>query len=185
MEDVGEKQMKAQVTDDFDLVLRWEDEARCEVVWSPCSNCEFEVTARLWFPPGLNYQGPTRLDFSTTCYAYALRFFADELEEYSSGQRPSADYRGSEDMTIALEERRGQCDFKDRTVIVSVLKYEMMRTVNMVVCDTEFELLLGRPEDPKGTAKAIREVISNLKMDDTVDGSHNQEPPNKTEQDNR
>ena len=88
-------------------------------------------------------------------------------------------------MTIALQERRGQCDFKDRTVIVSVLKYEMMRAVNMVVCDTEFELILGRPDDPKGTAKAIREVISKLKMDDSLEAPHNQTPPNKTEQDSR
>ena len=176
--------MKAQITDDFDLVLRWDDESRCEVVWSPCSNCEFEVTARLWFPPRLNYQGPTRLDFSTTCYAYALRFFADELEEFSSGQRPAAEYRGSEDMTIAIQERRGQCAFKNRTVIFSVLKYKMMRSVNMVACDTEFELVLGRPDDPKGTAKAIREVISKLKMDDSLEAPQNQNPPNMTEQDN-
>jgi len=172
--------MKAQITDDFDLVLRWDDEARCEIVWSACSNCEFEVVAKLWFPQGLNYQGPTSIEFSTTCYAYALRFFADELDEFAAERKATVEYHGSEDMTIQLQERRGQCGFKDRTVMVSVLKYKMMRSVNMVVCDTEFELALGRPEDLKGAAKAIRDVISTLKLDDTLDALNNQNPPNKT-----
>ena len=175
----GKEFMKAQVTDNFDLVLRWDDETRCEVVWSASSESEFEVTAKLWFPPGLNYQGPTRLDFSTTCYAYSLRLFADELDDFASGRRASAEYRGSEDMTITLTERSGQCDFADRTVVVCVLKYEMMRSVNMVVCESEFDLTLGRPDDPAGTAKAIREVIASLKLDDTLDAPHKQRPPNK------
>lgn len=175
--------MNAHVTENFDLVLRWDDEARCEIVWSPCSNCEFEVTARLWFPPGLNYQGPTRLDFSTTCYAFALRLFAEELDGVVSGKRTTAVYRGSEDMTIAIQEWKGRCDFKNRTVMVSVLKYEMMRTVNLVACDTEFELIVGKPEDFKGTAKAINEVISALEMDASLEAPHNQGPLNKMDRD--
>lgn len=171
--------MKAQVTDNFELVLRWEDECRCEIVWAACSESEFEVTAKLWFPPGLNYQGPTRLDFSTTCHAYALRFFADALDDLASGRKTSAEYQGSEDMAIVLAEKQGQCDFADRTITVCVLKYEMMRAINMVVCDTEFEMALGRPEDTSGTAKAIREVLARLKMDDSLDAPHKQKPPNK------
>lgn len=169
--------MKAHVNDNFDLVLRWDDEVRCEVVWSACSECEFEVTAKLWFPPGLNYQGPTRLDFSTTCYAYALRFFADELDDFASGRKASAEYRGSEDMTITLREHRGQGDYAERTVVVCDLKYEMMRAVSMVACNTKFELTLGRPDDLRGTAKAIREVIAGLMMDDTLETPNKQSPP--------
>lgn len=177
--DVGQESMKAQVTDDFKLVLRWDDEACCEIVWSACSESEFEVSAKLWFPSGLNYQGPTRLDFATTCYACALRLFADELDDFASGGKASAEYRGSEDMAIALTERRGQCDFSDRTLVVCILKYEMMRTINMVACETEFELALGKPSDPEGTAKAIREVIASLQMDDSLEAPHKQRPPNE------
>lgn len=166
--------MKAHITDNFDLVLRWENEARCEIVWSACSKCEFEVVAKLWFPSGINYQGATRIDFSTTCYAYALRFFADQLDDFSSGRKKSAEYHGSQDMIITLRERRGQCDYADRTIVVCDLKYRMMRTIDMVVCDTEFEFPLGKPDDPKGVAKAIREVITSLQIDDSLEAPHNQ-----------
>lgn len=110
---------------------------------------------------------------------FSLRFFADELDEFASGRRASAEYRGSEDMTITLTERSGPCHFANRTVVVCVLKDEMMRAVNMIVCDTEFDLTLGRPDDPAGTAKAIREVIASLKLDDPLEGPHKQRPPNK------
>ena len=159
--------MKAHISDSFDLVLRWEDDVRCEIVWSVCSDCEFEVTARLWFAPGLNYQGATRLDFSTTCYAHALRAFADRLDEFAAGRATSAEYWGSQDMSLTVREQRGQADFADRTVVVCDLKYEMIRSVDGVACDTQFEMILGKAEDPKGGAKAIREVIDGLKMKDS------------------
>jgi hypothetical protein len=166
--------MKAHISDNFDLVLRWEDDVRCEVVWSPCSECEFEVTAKLWFPPFFHYQGPTRIDFSTTCYAYALRFFADELDAFASGKKTSAEYHGSEDMSITLRERSGQADFAEKTVAVCDLKYEMMTEVDMVTCDAVIELTLGKPVDAAGTAKAIREVLASLKMDDSLEAPRTQ-----------
>ena len=38
--------MKAKVTDEFDLVLSWDD-PRSEITWSACNDCEFEVRAKL------------------------------------------------------------------------------------------------------------------------------------------
>ena len=166
--------MKAHVTDNFDLVLRWDDEVRCEVVWSPCSECEFEVMAKLWFPPGLNYQGPAHISFSTTCYAYSLRFFANELEAFAAGRATSAEYHGSQDMTLTLRERRSQADFAEKTVVVCDLRYEMIRIVDGIACDMVFELTLGRPVDAAGAAKAIRGVIASLKMDDSLEAPRNQ-----------
>lgn len=166
--------MKAHISDNFDLVLKWEDDVRCEVVWSPCSECEFEVTAKLWLPPVFNYQGPTRIDFSTTCYAYALRCFADELDTFASGKKTSAEYHGSEDMSITLRWRRGNVDFAEKTVAVCDLKYELSRDVDMVICATVIELTLGKPVDAAGTAKAIREVLASLNMDDSLEAPRHQ-----------
>jgi hypothetical protein len=56
-------------------------------------------------------------------------------------------------------------------------RYGLMRLVDMVLCDNGFELTLGRPEDPKGTAKAIREVLAGLKIDDFPQAWHHQKPP--------
>jgi len=172
--------MKAHVTENFDLVLRWDDDSKCEIIWSACSECEFKVTAKLWFPPGLNYQGSTLLEFSTTCYAYALRFFAEELDKFVCGDSATAVYRGSEDMTITIQERHGQADFLSRTIKVCDLRFEMFRTINMVACDSAFEVTLGRPEDARVVAMAIREVMSTLVLDDTLEAPSRQMPPNKS-----
>ena len=170
--------MKAQITDGFDLVLTWGDDCHCEIIWSACSECEFEVRAKLMFQAGLNYQGSTQLNFSTTCYAYALRFFADELDQLVSGSRTSADYTGSCDMSIRIRDHRGQGDFIDRTIRVCELSFEMIRSIDMVACDSTFVVTLGRPEDPTGVAKAIRQVISSLGLDDTLEGQFKQYPTN-------
>jgi len=160
--------MKAHVSDSFDLVLRWEDDVRCEIVWSASSRLgRFDVLAKLWFPPGLDFQGPTRIDFSTACNAHSLSAFADELDDFASGRKASVVYGGSFDMTLTLRERRGMSDCADLTVMVCDLKYEFIRFVDRVACPSPFEVTLGKVEDPKGVAKAIREVIDGLKMKDS------------------
>ena len=161
--------MKAQVTDNFDLVLRWDD-SRSEISWSGCSNCEFEVRAKLWIPGGVNYQGSTKIEFSTTCYAYALRLFAESLERLAGGQQDRASYRGSEDMEIKILERQGQAGCSDRRIMACDLKFDLLRAVDMVWCDNQIEATLGVCEDAEGVAKAIREVISTLGLDDSRKG---------------
>lgn len=158
--------MKARVSDDFDLVLSWEDFGFSEIIWSACSDCEFEVKVKVFLDPGLHFQGPSRFEFSTVCYAVSLRRFAGELRELVSGKRASARYRGSEDMEILIHRREGQADAKGQWITACDLHIELDRSLETTYCGGHFKATLGRLGEPEQLIRAIEEVLKFLKMKD-------------------
>ena len=100
--------MIAEVTENNELVLRWLGDRRNEIKWTACSDTEFEVSARLWFSSGMNFQGTTTIEFSTACYASALKWFASALEQLVEHNHIQAMYSGSGDMHLTILSRRGQ-----------------------------------------------------------------------------
>lgn len=158
--------MKAQVSDEFDLVISWDDFGLSKIIWSACSDCEFEVRVEIGLHRGLNYQEAIRLEFSTTCYASALRDFAGELHDFISGRRDSARYYGSEDMEIRVHCKEGQADAKGQSITACDLRFEMHRSLDLIYCGGRIEMTLGRLDEPKRTIQAIEEVMRVMKMKD-------------------
>lgn len=167
--------MRAEVTDSLDFVLSWNDNGRSTITWSVCSNCEFEVRASLRLDSGVNYQGGTRIEFSTTCYAWALRLFADSLEQFLRGEASEARYCGSEDMTITISTKRGQAACTDFTVVACDLEYEPFRTLNLVWCPGRIAVTLGLLEEGENVVRIIREVLKLLRMNTSLDAER--DPP--------
>ena len=158
--------MRAQVSDDFDLVISWNDSGLSQITWSACSDGEFEVKAEINILGGLHFQGATRLEFSTVCYAYSLRALALELGELISGKRDSARYCGTEDMIIQVHRKTGEADAKDQSIMVCDLQFQIHRFLDLIHCGGSIEATLGRLEEPKEVIRAINEVMTVLKMKD-------------------
>jgi hypothetical protein len=161
--------MKARVSDEFDLVLSWEDSGRSQITWSACSDCEFEVKATIVLNGGVHYQGPTRFEFTTVCYAYSLRGFADELREFVTGQKDSARYYGSQDMEILIHPREGQAAAKGQWITACDLRFELNRCLDMIYCGGHYKVTLGRLEEPEKLIRSIEEVLRFFKMKDGLD----------------
>ncbi|BDS07385.1 hypothetical protein NT6N_24250 [Oceaniferula spumae] len=166
--------MKAEITDSFDLILRWDNESRSQITWSACSSCEFDIVATLWVPPGCNYQGASKIELRTTCYAFSLRCFADDLVRFVAGDITDIEYTGSDDLRLMVRKRKGQCDYKDRSIVACDLQYDFFRAVDHVACDSKLNLTLGILEDPAGCSNAIRSVIETLDIDDSYDAPSKQ-----------
>jgi hypothetical protein len=157
--------MTAEVTENNELVLRWLGDRRNEIKWVACSDNEFEVIAKLWYPGLLNYQGATTVEFSTTCYARALECFANSLEQFAEHHQIQAKYGGSEDMYITILSRRGQADYRHLSAVCCDLEYNALSSVGGIACENRLFLTLGACEDVMGTIEAIRRVLRNLGME--------------------
>jgi len=167
--------MIAEVTENNQLVLRWLGERRNQIKWTACSENEFEVIATLWFPGELNYQGPTSIEFSTTCYADSLGWFAQSLEQLIENHNVQAKYYGTEDMYLRIFSRRGQADYRHMSAIFCDLEYNATASCNGIACDNRLFLTLGICEDIPGTIQAIRTVLHNLGMHNTEDQEYYRE----------
>ena len=167
--------MKAEITDNFDLILKWNNQSRSRIIWSACSNCEFDVAAELWIPPDVNYQGASKIELHTTCYAFSLSCFADDLDKFVAGDISDFEYNGTDDMRLMITKRNGQCENVDKSIRACDLRYDFFRTFDGVVCNNVLDLTLGVLEDPSGCAKAIRSVIQELNIDDSYDALRKQQ----------
>ena len=171
--------MRAEITDELDLILSWDDAGRNTIKWSVCSNCEFEVNVSLHLDSQMNYQGRTCIEFSTTCYAWALRLFADSIEKFVAGTEPKAEYVGSEDMSITIGEKKGQGDFSSATATTCDLDYEPFRFIDDVWCSGQINVTLGILTEGEATVRSIRQVLNLLKVDTSLEV---QPDPPSTEQ---
>jgi hypothetical protein len=167
--------MHAELTDNLDLILSWSDRGTNTLTWSVCSKCEFEVRASLHLDSGMNYQGCTRIEFSTTCYAWALRLFADSLEQFLRGNAPEAQYCGS-DLSITISSKQGQGDCTDKTAILCDLEYEPFRSLNLVCCSGRISVTLGILKEGENAVRSIRKVLNLLQVDSSLNPHHDPAP---------
>jgi hypothetical protein len=88
--------MRAELTETFDLLLKWQDEhGNATLRFSPVSKCEFGISGEFLQTAGVNFQGPTIVEFASTCYASALNEFARTLRELADGKSETAHFPGS------------------------------------------------------------------------------------------
>ena len=154
--------MQATVTDDMELVLRWQENGENEVRFALASTSEFTITVHLCWERGLNYQGQVAITFQTCCYGHDLAEFESQLRKLAQGSAESARFLntgGDFEIRIVPRERNG------RRIMLSELRYRHYRDIADVVCDSELMLPVGEAEDVLRSAQAIGEVIRLLKVD--------------------
>ncbi len=156
--------MRARITDAYDLEFRWEECGIRRIVFKPISNSEFEVCVDLYLTEGLNYQTPTRISFSTTCYARSLWGFRDSLSKLTIEDTDSAKYYGSQDMEILVGIESEKPNIGSRTTRICTLIYEPFQLFDMIAFPGQIKIPLGGVEDLGGTIKTMNEFISVLKM---------------------
>jgi hypothetical protein len=156
--------MRARITEAYDLELRWEASGTRRIVFEPVSESEFEVRVELHLTEGLNYQTPTRISFSTTCYARSLWDFRDSLSALQSEGISSASYSGSDDMELLVDVEAEQPEIGQRKALICTLVYEPFQILEEIALSASLRVPLGGMEDLEGTVRVMNEFISVLKM---------------------
>lgn len=154
--------MQATVTDDMELVLRWQEHGESEVRFALASASEFTIAVHLCWEQGFNYQGQVAITFQTCCYGHDLAAFESQLRKLAQGNAESARFRntgGDFELRIVPRERNS------RRILLSELRYRHYRAIADVACDSELVLPVGEAEDVLRSAEAIGEVIRLLKVD--------------------
>lgn len=167
--------MVSQVSETFDIILKWENGAEISTLrFSPCSVSEFEIRADIQLRYGLNYQGPTFIQFQTCCYALGVRRFAENLRSFACTEEPGRLFYGSEDLELlSVRHVRG---VHKKGATIAELRYRPFRVLQEVHFESELRVPLGPFGDLIGTARAFEEVIEALKMDCRCDPEHDPLP---------
>jgi hypothetical protein len=162
--DVSPRNMRATITEAYDLELRWEAGGARRIVFEPVSESEFEVRVDLHLTEGLNYQTPTRISFSTTCYARSLWDFRDSLSALERGDIDSARYCGTEDMELLVGVEAQQPEIGQRKALICTLVYEPFQILEEIALPGSLRVPLGGIENIEEVVRVMSEFTSVLKM---------------------
>ena len=135
--------MIAKITEGYDLERSWDKAGARRITFIPISNCEFNVKVDLHLTEGLNYQGSTRITFSTTCYAQSLWDFWDSLHALQQGRETSAVYHGSGDMELKVAIEVEQPEIGERRALICTLDYQPFQILEEIAIPARLHVPLG------------------------------------------